>query len=195
MSGGSGSTTVTRRSALGGRWMQAALLLVLWFALWGEVSWANLFSGIVVIALTLVALGTPARTHHVHPIGLARFAATFLWLLISSSWTVAVAVLRPTPERIRTGVVSCPLIQSDPFVATVIADSITLTPGTLSLDVRSEPPAIEVHVLGLGDPDDVRADVARLERLVLRALTPIAGQTGHGSDTAGDSGSGSGGAS
>jgi hypothetical protein len=39
--------------------------------------------------------------------------------------------------------------------------------------VHAEPPSLDVHVLGLGDPDDVRADVARLERLVLGAITPV----------------------
>jgi len=34
-----------------------------------------------------------------------------------------------------------------------------------------------VHVLGLGDPDEVRAGVAELERLVLRALEPVGGPT------------------
>ena len=170
--------TRSSRHPVLGRSLQAALLLGLWFILWGRISWANLASGLVVIPLTLALLRPPVRSHHVHPLAVLRFAVTFLWLLVTSSWSVAVAVLRPTPERLRTGVVSCPLTQPDPLVATIVADAITLTPGTLTLDVRTDPPAIEVHVLGLGDPDDVRADVARLERLALRALTPTARTTG-----------------
>jgi multicomponent Na+:H+ antiporter subunit E len=160
-----------------GRSLQAALLLGLWFALWGQLSWANLLSGVVVVPLTLALLRPPVRSHRVRPVALARFAVTFLGLLVRSSWTVAVAVLRPTPGRLRTGVVTCPLTQPDPLVATVVADAITLTPGTLTLDVRADPPAVEVHVLGLGDPDEVRAGVAELERLVLRALEPVGGPT------------------
>ncbi len=174
------SSRTTRRPSrhpVLGRWLQATLLLALWFALWGQVSWANLVSGVVVIPLTLALLRPPVRTHRVHPLALGRFAATFLWLLVTSSWAVAVTVLRPTPARRRAGVVTCPLTQPDPLVATVVADAITLTPGTLTLDVRSEPPAVEVHVLGLGDPDEVRAGVAELERLVLRALEPVGGPT------------------
>ncbi len=171
------STDGPSRHPVLGRSLQAALLLGLWFALWGQLSWANLLSGVVVVPLTLALLRPPVRSHRVRPVALARFAVTFLGLLVRSSWTVAVAVLQPTPERLRTGVVTCPLTQPDPLVATVVADAITLTPGTLTLDVRADPPAVEVHVLGLGDPDEVRADVAELERLVLRALEPVGGPT------------------
>ena len=53
------------------------------------------------------------------------------------------------------------------------------TPGTLTLEARTVgdgtgPPVLFVHVLGLGDPETVRADVRRLERLVVSAITPVA---------------------
>lgn len=155
------------------RWLQAAFLMAVWCTLWGEVSGANLLTGVAVVSLTLAWCPRPDRRHRVHPLAAARFGATFLWLLVTSSVSIAVAVLRPTTERLRAGVVVCPLASDDPLVATVVADSVTLTPGTLTLDVRADPPALEVHVLGLGDPDDVRADVRRLEQLVLGAFTPI----------------------
>ncbi|MFM7064275.1 MAG: Na+/H+ antiporter subunit E [Actinomycetes bacterium] len=155
------------------RWLQAVFLLAVWCTLWGEVSWGNLLTGAVVVALTLAWCPRPDRRHRVHPLAAVRFGTTFLWLLVTSSVSIAVAVVRPTTERLRAGVVVCPLVSDDPLVATVVADAVTLTPGTLTLDVRADPPALEVHVLGLGDPDAVRADVARLERLVLGALTPI----------------------
>jgi multisubunit Na+/H+ antiporter MnhE subunit len=155
------------------RWLQAVFLLVVWCTLWGEVSWGNLVSGVVVVAATLAWCPRPDRRHRLHPIATVRFGATFLWLLVTSSVSIAATVLRPRPDRLRAGVVNCPLRSDDPLVATVVADSITLTPGTLTLDVHAEPPSLDVHVLGLGDPDDVRADVARLERLVLGAITPV----------------------
>jgi len=178
---------VTPVRTTGRRWgsglLQVAFLLLVWFALWGEVSWANLASGVVVIGVTLWLLPRTPRAHRIHPLALVRFGLTFLWLLVTSSIAVAVTVLRPTPERLRAGVVACPLRHDDPLVATIVADSITLTPGTLTLDVRADPPVVEVHVLGLGDPDDVRADVARLEELVVAAVTPVGVPgTGHGNE-------------
>ncbi len=155
------------------RWVQAVFLMAVWCTLWGEVTWANLLSGVVVVTVALAWCPRPDRRHRVHPIAAVRFGVTFLWLLVTSSIAVTATVIRPTPGRLRAGVVLCPLSTDDPLVATIVADAITLTPGTLTLDVHEQPPAVEVHVLGLGDPDEVRADVAGLERLVLDAVTPI----------------------
>lgn len=168
-------STRTRR-----RWVQAAFLLVVWCTLWGEVSWGNLLSGVLAVALALAWCPRPDRRHRVHPVAAAKFGGTFLWLLVTSSISIAATVVRPTAARLRAGVVVCPLLSDDPLVATVVADSITLTPGTLTLDVHSDPPSLEVHVLGLGDPDDVRADVTRLERLVRSAISPIESGPTHG---------------
>ena len=47
---------------------------------------------------------------------------------------------------------------------TLVANSITLTPGTLTVEVQDEPPVLYVHCLGLDDPDQVRRDVLDLQR-------------------------------
>ena len=59
------------------------------------------------------------------------------------------------------------------YVATVVADAISLTPGTLTLDVRARPPMLDVHVMGPMRPDEVEADLRSLEALVLAALEPV----------------------
>ena len=73
------------------------------------------------------------------------------------------------------------LSQHSRLVATIVADAISLTPGTLTLEARyrdgedpprGSPPVLYIHVLGLADPEDIRADVHRLERLVVSAVTP-----------------------
>jgi hypothetical protein len=82
----------------------------------------------------------------------------------------------PPPLR----VVGVALSHPSPLVATIVADAISLTPGTLTLEARyaddgpspSEPPVLYIHVLGLSDPAAIRDDVRRLERLVVSAITP-----------------------
>ena len=152
-----------------------AALLVVWLLLWGEVSLANLASGVVVVAV-LTAVLAPLRAapaHRLHAWGVTVLCADLVWRLVVSSLQVARTVITPTPERLRSGVVAAPLASGSPLVATVVADLITLTPGTLTLDVRSDPPHLLVHVLGLDDPDAVRAEVADLEAMVLRAVEPL----------------------
>jgi multicomponent Na+:H+ antiporter subunit E len=147
-------------------------LLLVWIGLQGSPSLGNLLAGAVVVAAVTWIAGRRPRRHVVHPIGTLKFAVVFVKMLVESTWAVAVTALRPTPERLRAGVVACPLANQTPLVATIVSDAITLTPGTLTLDVRADPTVLYVHVLGLGDPDDVRADVEELERLVVGAVEP-----------------------
>jgi multicomponent Na+:H+ antiporter subunit E len=62
---------------------------------------------------------------------------------------------------------------SDALV-TLVANSITLTPGTATIDVREHedgsPPTLYVHVLHFGDVESIRRDVLRLEQLAVRAF-------------------------
>lgn len=165
------------------RWLVPTLFaLVVWLALWGEVSAVNVVSGILVVAILAVLFRPEPRAHTLHPFALVRLLAVFVWRLVSSSATVVAAVLAPTPARLRSGVVGVPLTHPSPLVATIVADAISLTPGTLTLEVRypngdgsspSEPPMLYIHVLGLSDPTAIRDDVRKLERLVVSAITPL----------------------
>lgn len=154
------------------RWV---LLLAVWVLLWGELSVANLASGVVVVgAVTAVdARLRGPRRHRVRPWGVAVLLADLAVRLVVSSLVIARTVLRPTPERVREGVVVVGLDSDSDLVATVVADLITLTPGTLTLDVLDGPRRLVVHVFGLGDPAEVHAEVHQLERRTLRALQPL----------------------
>jgi multicomponent Na+:H+ antiporter subunit E len=168
--------------------------LVVWLALWGEVSVINVTSGVLVVAILALLFRPEPRGHTLHPLALVRLLAVFVWRLVSSSATVVLAVLAPTPARLRSGVVGVALSHPSPLVATIVADAISLTPGTLTLEARyaddeslsSEPPVLYIHVLGLSDPAAIRDDVRRLERLVVSAITPTPIDTTPGG-AAGDS--------
>ena len=58
---------------------------------------------------------------------------------------------------------------------TIVANAVSLTPGTLTLEVSAtEPPVLYVHVLHLHDIEEAREDVRTLTRLVREAL-PVRG--------------------
>ena len=166
-------------------WLVPTLFaLVVWLALWGDVSVVNVASGVLVVAILAVLFRPEPRAHTLHPFALVRLLAVFVWRLVSSSATVVLAVLAPTPARLRSGVVGVALSHPSPLVVTIVADAISLTPGTLTLEARygnaddggsstSEPPVLYIHVLGLSDPAAIRDDVRRLERLVVSAITPL----------------------
>lgn len=169
------------------RLLPTLLALVVWLALWGEISIINVASGVLVVAILSLLFRPAPREHTLHPLALVRLLGVFVWRLLTSSITVVLAVLAPTPARLRSGVVGVALSHPSPLVATIVADAISLTPGTLTLEARyagdehgdaevtdGTPPVLYIHVLGLADPAAIRDDVRRLEALVVSAVTPNA---------------------
>lgn len=145
--------------------------VVVWVALWGDLSVANVLWGAVVGLLTLWILPTGVRRHRVpvRVVPVLRFAAAATWLLVKASAVVAWEVVTPIND-INEGIVAIPLRTTAPGPITVLANTISLTPGTLTLEVRREPPTLYVHVLHLRDIEDVRADIHWLEDIVLQAF-------------------------
>jgi multicomponent Na+:H+ antiporter subunit E len=153
--------------------IRAAVLFGLWLGLWGEVTPANIISGVVVVALVLVAFPPDRQMRHrYHPLALLSFVVFILRALVVSSARVALAVIAPTPARTRTEIVDVPLSTDSELVASVMANSITLTPGTMTVEVREVPLTLSVHVFGFGDEASFRAEMADLERRILRATEP-----------------------
>ena len=157
-----------------GRLALTVWLVVLWQLLWRDVSVANVASGVVVAAAVTVvppALPHATRGHRVRPLRLLVFLGHFAWLLVVSNLVVAREVVTRR-DYIRSGIVAVPLADPSELVATVLADAITLTPGTLSVELREDPPMLFVHVLHVRDVEGVRRDIERLQRLVLQAIGP-----------------------
>ena len=103
-----------------------------------------------------------------------RLAVLFLLDLVASSVAVARAVLSPQ-DLTRPRFVTVPLkhARSD-LEITLVANYITLTPGTLTVDVSPDRSTLLVHSLLAGDSGDgVRADVQdAIEPRVTRVTRP-----------------------
>lgn len=166
------------------RFTGARLLLVLWLtavwvALWGSVTPANVLGGLAVaVALLAVPTREPATPAvgvrgRINPVGLLRFAAYFAVALVKASIEVVVLVLNPR-MRLRQAVVAVPVAGASDALLTLLANSISLTPGTLTLEVDREQRVLYVHALQVGEGPDgldrVRRDIAVLEGYAVRAL-------------------------
>lgn len=99
------------------------------------------------------------------------FAAYFSWQVILSNLSVAWLVLQPRP-KIDPGIVAIPLEVRSGLAITTLASSITLTPGTITIDLDRKgqsKPILYVHSLVVHDPNKLRASIKRgFERMVLR---------------------------
>ncbi len=154
----------------------------IWVFLWGEVTPANVLGGIAVaVALVFVFPAAPEGPgSSFRPVAAIRFFLHFFYKLVEANLVLAWEVATPG-DRIREGVVAVPLHMSSRGVATMVANAISLTPGTLTLEVNMERRMIYVHVLHLHDLEKVRRDLHRFEELALRAFgspEELAAETG-----------------
>ena len=152
------------------RTARITLLTLIWVGLWSDVSAANVASGLLVAVCVVFVFDTPQTGHLVfRPVHLARFAVYFTYKLLESTVVVARTVVSPK-GAVRTGIVAVPLVGCSDAVTTLIAHAISLTPGTLTIEVRSNPRTLFVHALDVRDVDRVQADVRALEVLAVRAF-------------------------
>ncbi len=100
------------------------------------------------------------------PLG-AVYVVLFLWELATANFDVAYRVLHPRMP-INPDVVEVPLrVQSD-LAITTIANSITLTPGTLTMDYDDDRHALYVHSIAARDPQSVIDPIRTWEDYALR---------------------------
>jgi multicomponent Na+:H+ antiporter subunit E len=145
-------------------------LLVLWIALWGELSVANVISGVFLVALVTWLFVHDEPQYTLRPLAALRLGAHVLVNLVSSSARVVLAVIAPTPQRSATSIQQVQLAHGSVFIGAIVANAITLTPGTMSLELDPSNLVLSVHVLGDIDEALFRADVLGLEQLVANAV-------------------------
>ncbi len=159
---------MTRRIAL------VPWLVLVWVVLWEGATAANVLSGLL-IALALLA-AFPPRVRHgsfaLRPWAALRFAVYFIGKLIEANAVVAWEVMTPR-NRIAEGIVAVPLPPGPTGLVALVANAVSLTPGTLTLEVRSEPTVLFVHVLHLHSATRTRQEIQRLDRLVRAAFAPL----------------------
>lgn len=154
-------------------------LTAVWVGLWGDLRAGNVVAGLVV-AMAVVAVGRPTgvtgleRTRF-RPIATAHYAVYFLIQLVKSNLVVAWEIITPG-SGINRAIIAVPMHTSSDAVITLIANSITLTPGTVTIDVgdRETPQGLRrtlyVHVLHFKGIEAVRRQVLELERLAVKAF-------------------------
>jgi multicomponent Na+:H+ antiporter subunit E len=87
-----------------------------------------------------------------------EFLAFFLWELVMANIRLAYDTLRPTRE-LRPGVVTVPLDVTTDWQITILSNLITLTPGSLSLDVSQDRRTIYVHAMDASNLEATRRQI------------------------------------
>lgn len=145
-------------------------LVVIWVVLWRDASpgvWIGGFA--VALAIELIR-GTRRRPTLVRPVAFAVFLAHYVWKVVLSNLRVAWEVITPRNDQISEAIVAVPMRTPSVPAALLVANAISYTPGTLTIELTADPLVLYVHVLHFESVDAVRRDVADLEDLVLAAL-------------------------
>ena len=136
------------------------LLGLIWVALTGSFTAANLLVGVVLGYVVLAAsgpvIGAQGYARRVwHRIGFLLF---YLWELLLSNLRVARDVMRPRSQA-RPAIVAIPVDGLNPAQITLLANLITMTPGTLSIDTSSDQSTLYIHAMFVDDVQALRDEI------------------------------------
>jgi multicomponent Na+:H+ antiporter subunit E len=149
-------------------------LVLAWILLWGNLSAANIISGLAVALLITLLLPMPMVPveGRLHPLSLLRFIGVVAWYLMASSVQVAWLAIKPGPPP-RSAVLRVRFATKSDLVLALGVNAINLTPGTLVLEIDRDERMLYVHVLDVGSSRAVNRfyhEVAVLEHLLRRAF-------------------------
>lgn len=137
------------------------LLALVWVLLQNEFS-----AGMAVFGLILGVLipwGTsvwwPESPTGFHLGKMVVYALIVMWDIIVANIQVAWIILTKSNADLRPAWVIVPLDLKQPEAITILAGTITLTPGTVSADLSNEGHSLLVHALHTDDPDAVRDEI------------------------------------
>ncbi|MEZ4598238.1 MAG: Na+/H+ antiporter subunit E [Syntrophotaleaceae bacterium] len=145
------------------RFWGIVFLPLIWMALTGNFSLGNFFLGFALGSLALwishpTGEGVPL-IFYLHKIFLgSRFIAFFLWEILLSALRIAFDVVTPV-HHMRPAVLAIPLELESDLGITFLANVITLTPGTLSLDVSDDRKTLYIHAMYVDDPEKFKRDL------------------------------------
>ena len=158
---------------------QKLILFAAAFLVWCLFTWvpdgAHLLVGIAVAGIIALLLGDlvirqPHRMWYPRRYAtfILHYTPVFLWEVLKANLDVAYRVLHPGLP-IRPGIVKVSTALRSEMAMTFLANSITLTPGTMSVDIDTEQAVLYVHWIDVQAPDRetaTRMIVERFERIL-----------------------------
>ncbi|MBD3271021.1 MAG: cation:proton antiporter [Elusimicrobia bacterium] len=143
---------------------------IVWILLNWPPDWQHAITGAVVAVLIMLLIGnmftTPVEIMH-HPMRYMYFifyyVPVFLWEVFKANVDVAYRVGHPSLP-IKPGIVKVKTSLKSPTALTFLANSITLTPGTMTVDIDEEKGVLYVHWINVTTQDETEATRQVVER-------------------------------
>ncbi|MDX5403209.1 MAG: Na+/H+ antiporter subunit E [Rhodobacterales bacterium] len=142
-------------------------LVIVWQMLVNYVSLGTLVFGLILgtVIPLITAPYWPNRPRLKSPMMIVEFILVVLWDIVVANIVVAKTILFTRNTSMHPAWVTIPLDLRTPEAITVLAGTITMTPGTVSSDIAADGRSLLVHCLNAPDPDAVRDEIKqRYER-------------------------------
>ena len=142
-------------------------LVIVWLGLVNTFTLGNLILGVAFgLAIPMITRASwPDRPRIARPLKIAEYFLIVLWDIVVANVQVAAIILFRREAHIRSHWIPVPIELTSPEAITILAGTITMTPGTVSATLSADGSAILVHCLHTDDPDDVRDSIkSRYER-------------------------------
>lgn len=150
------------------------LLAFVWVLLQNQVTAGMVVFGLIlgVIIPAMTAVWWPDRPSGFRIGKMFSYGLIVIWDIIVANIEVAWIVLTVPNAKLKPAWIVVPLELTQPEAITVLAGTITLTPGTVSADLSTEGHSLLVHVLHTDDADGVRDEIkSRYERRLLEIFS------------------------
>jgi multicomponent Na+:H+ antiporter subunit E len=136
------------------------LLAVVWTMITGNFAPVNLIFGFALGFVVLLLAGPViGSTDYIPRIrAVASLISFFLFELLKSNLRMAYDVVRPQ-LRTQPGIIAIPIDAITDLEITLLANLITLTPGSLSLDVSAGGETLYLHAMDIGDSGALRKKI------------------------------------
>lgn len=147
-------------------------LALVWTFLQGELKGSNFAAGLVlgyvVIAISQQVIGSGSYVQRVGR--LVTFVLYVIWEIFVASLALARLVIQPR-LRLRPAIVAVPLDVETDLEITTLSNLLTLSPGTMTLDVSTDRQTLYVHAIDIEEPEAFRREFKEgLERRVLEVM-------------------------
>ncbi|QQS94136.1 Na+/H+ antiporter subunit E [Sphingobacterium spiritivorum] len=148
------------------------LLCFIWIALTGSMYYSNFLFGFLLgfFILWIMNLNETDQRYFYRVPKTAGFVLYFLYEMIVANIQVAYDVITPK-YFFKPGIIRYPLNARTDFEINLLATIISLTPGTLILDISNDKSALYIHVMYLKDKDKFIAQLKNgFERRLLEII-------------------------
>lgn len=148
------------------------LLALMWGAMTGVFTVPNLLLGYLFGFIVLLSLRRiiPPSPYFTRIPTLLGFVGHYLVDLVRANLRVAYDVVTP-PFHMQPSIIAVPLDARTDLEITLVSNLVTMTPGTLTVDISEDRRTLYIHAMFAADPEAVRRDIKDgIERRVLELL-------------------------